>query len=177
SRRADVTLRCLKSIASCSLPIEVVLVDNASTDATTALTGLLRNATVVRHKANEGFSAGVNAGAGVARGKYLLFLNNDAELTSGCLETAVDCANHAPDVGAVGGKLILPGGTLQEAGSIIWSDGTCLGYGRGNSPFAPEYSFRRDVDFCSAAFLLTPRELFLRLGGFDLAFSPAYYED
>ena len=37
--------------------------------------------------------------------------------------------------------------------------------------------FRRDVDFCSGAFLLTPRRLFLKYGGFDPRFNPAYYED
>jgi O-antigen biosynthesis protein len=175
--RAELTLRCLRSIAACSLPTEVVLVDNASSDRTPALIERVPNVVVIRHWTNEGFSAGVNAGTRVARGKYLLLLNNDTELLPGCLEAAVERAENTRDIGAVGGKLILPGGRLQEAGSIIWSDGSCLGYGRDDSPCAPEYSFSRDVDFCSAAFLLTPRELFLQLGGFDLVFSPAYYED
>src|SRR5262249_53502835 len=68
-------------------------------------------------------------------------------------------------------------GKLQEAGSIIWSDGTCVGYGRGQDPWAPEFQFRRDVDYCSGAFLMVRRELFERLGRFDLAYAPAYYEE
>lgn len=80
-------------------------------------------------------------------------------------------------MGAVGGRIVLPDGTLQEAGSIIWSDGSCLGYGRGRNPEDGEFLFQRDVDYCSGAFLLTPRELFEEMGRFDTAFSPAYYEE
>src|SRR5262249_59980771 len=75
------------------------------------------------------------------------------------------------------GRLILLDGTLQEAGSIVWRDASCLGYGRGDNPFAPMYMFRRDVDYCSGAFLLTPRRIWEELGGFDVRFKPAYYEE
>jgi glycosyltransferase involved in cell wall biosynthesis len=77
----------------------------------------------------------------------------------------------------VGGRLIAPDGSLQEAGSIIWNDGSCLGYGRGGKPRDPQYMFERDVDFCSAALLLTPRALWNQMGGFDTDFAPAYFED
>ena len=60
---------------------------------------------------------------------------------------------------------------------MAWNDGICSGYGRGEDPDAPEYCFQRDVDFCSAAALFTRTKLFNRLGGFDAALSPAYYED
>jgi hypothetical protein len=73
--------------------------------------------------------------------------------------------------------VILPDGTLQEAGSIVWNDGTCLGYGRGRDPDDPDFMFRRDVDYCSGAFLLTPRAVFDRLGRFDPRYAPAYYEE
>ena len=69
-------------------------------------------------------------------------------------------------------KIILLDGTLQEAGSIVWRDGSCLGYGRGDNPLAPMYNFRRDVDYCSGAFLLTPRKVWQQLQGFDEAFKP-----
>ena len=68
-------------------------------------------------------------------------------------------------------------GTLQEAGSLIWQDGSCLGYGRGDDPEQPEYMFRRDVDYCSGAFLLFRKQDFAALQGFDEAFAPAYYEE
>ncbi|HET7882151.1 MAG TPA: glycosyltransferase, partial [Acetobacteraceae bacterium] len=66
---------------------------------------------------------------------------------------------------------------LQEAGSILWQDGTSLGYLRDASPLAPEANFVREVDFCSGAFLLVRTDLLLRLDGFSDEFTPAYYED
>ncbi|MGK7899783.1 MAG: glycosyltransferase, partial [Xenococcus sp. (in: cyanobacteria)] len=93
------------------------------------------------------------------------------------INQAVKTINEQPDIGAVGGKIILPDGRLQEAGSIIWQDGSCLGYGRGDNPELPPYMFQREVDYCSGAFLLTPRQLFTELGGFDDIYQPAYYEE
>ena len=99
----------------------------------------------------------LNIGAKAARGEFLLFLNNDAALGPGSIEHLLETARRSSSIGAVGGKLVYPDGRLQEAGSIIWSDGSCEGYGRGGDPAAPEYNFERPVDFCSAALLLTPR--------------------
>jgi O-antigen biosynthesis protein len=176
--QADLTFRCLSSIAAhVRQPYEVVIVDNASSDDTGALLDRVDGARLLRSGRNLGFLAGANATARVARGRYLLFLNNDTELLPGAVESAVRTIEADPSVGVVGARLVLPDGTLQEAGGIIWRDGSCEGYGRGESPFAPIYAFRRDVDFCSGAFMLTPRELFDGVGGFDEAYSPAYYED
>jgi O-antigen biosynthesis protein len=80
-------------------------------------------------------------------------------------------------IGAVGGKLVMPSGRVQEAGSIIWSDASTQGYGRNLRPEAGEAMFRRDVDYCSAAFLLTRHTHFDGMGRFDPVYAPAYYED
>ena len=177
--RAELTLACLESIVATTagLEVEVVLVDNASSDRTPALLERIDGASTVRWRRNEGYVAGCNAGARAARGEYILLLNSDTELLPGTLESAVRSIRGDDRIGAVGARLVLPDGTLQEAGSIIWNDGSCRGYGRGDNPEAPPYAFTRDVDFCSAAFLLTRRSLFEALGGFDDAYAPAYYED
>jgi len=73
--------------------------------------------------------------------------------------------------------LIWPNGQLQEAGSIIWNDGSALGYGRGDDPLKPEYSYLREVDYCSGACLLVRTDLFKKIDGFDERYIPAYYED
>ena len=75
------------------------------------------------------------------------------------------------------GKLVWPDGRLQEAGAIVWDDGTAEGYGRGSEPTAAEFCYRREVDYCSGALLLVRRDLFAALGGYDDRFAPAYYED
>ena len=136
--------------------------------------GRIAAARIIRNSENHNFLLAVNQAAREARGEYILLLNNDTELISGSLLAALNTIRGAPDIGAVGGRLILLDWRLQEAGSIAWRDGSCLGYGRGDNPFAPMYMFRRDVDYCSAAFLLTARAAWERLGGFDEAFKPAY---
>ena len=74
-------------------------------------------------------------------------------------------------------SFVWPSGKLQEAGSMIFRDGSTLGYGRNQDPFEPEYSYVRPVDFCSACGLLVDRQLYLRLGGLDTHWEPSYYED
>ncbi len=177
--RAEISLQCLETLAvgAGSISFEVVIVDNASSDETPALLDRIRNAKIIRNSTNLGFGGGCNQAADLAIGKYLLFLNNDIELMSNSIKVLVDTIENGTNIGAAGGKLIFPDGTLQEAGSIIWRDGSCAGYGRNDDPFKPEFCYVKDADFCSGALLLTPRELFLSLGKFDTRYAPAYYED
>jgi len=179
--QAALTFGCLSSIVEClgtsSVGVDIIIADNGSTDRTAELLRKVGGATVLRNETNLGFLMAVNRAAAQAGGRYILLLNNDAQLLPGSLEAATRVLDASPDVGVVGGRLILPDGTLQEAGSIVWNDGSCLGYGRGDRPTMPAYMFRRDVDYCSGAFLLTRRELFKQFGGFDEAFVPAYYEE
>lgn len=175
---AEHTLRCLRAIADHGdVPLEVILVDNASADATGELLDRLDGVTCIRNAENRHFLRGTNQGAEHATGRYLLLLNNDAYLEPGALRALVETAESADDVGAVGAKLVWPDGRLQEAGSILWRNGGALGYGRGGDPEASEYRYRREVDYCSAACLLVRRHLFEGLGGFDRRYEPAYFED
>lgn len=179
--QAELTLWCLESIAqtlrNSALGVQVVIVDNDSTDATADLLQRVSGAEVVRNRYNMHFLRAVNAAAPRARGRHLLLLNNDAQLLPGSVEAAVRTLDGDAGIGAIGGRILLLDGTLQEAGSIIWNDGACRGYGRGGDPRDPEFMFRRDVDYCSGAMLLTPRHVFERLGGFDERYAPCYYEE
>jgi GT2 family glycosyltransferase len=179
--QAELTFGCLSSLAEClghgGVRVEVIVLDNGTSDATGELLSRLDGATVIRSDENLHFLRGVNRAAKAATGRYLLLLNNDAQLLPGSLEAALATLQSSGDIGAVGARLVLPDGTLQEAGSIVWRDGTCTGYGRGRDPTDAEMLFRRDVDFCSGAFLLTPRDVFEQLGGFDERYAPAYYEE
>jgi len=175
---ADLTYGNLRSLQTAiDLPAEVIIVDNASTDQTNELLSRVDGARFIRNTENVQFLRGVNQAASTARGKYVLLLNNDTLVEPGPLRIARDVLDADATIGAVGGKLILPDGSLQEAGSIIWQDGSCAAHGRGKDPSDPEFQFCREVDYCSAAFLMLKRDLFERLGWFDERFVPAYYED
>ncbi|MCP3961981.1 MAG: glycosyltransferase family 2 protein, partial [bacterium] len=176
--RAELTLGCLESLARVEgLGFEVVVVDNLSTDATPRLLDRLRGATVVSNDENLGFTRGANQAAAAARGELLLFLNNDAEALPGSLPAAVDRLTSTPEAGAVGGRVIGIDGLIEEAGSIVWRDATTGGYGRGEEPTSGSVLYPREVDYSSGVFLLTRRETFERLGGFDPKLAPAYYEE
>jgi GT2 family glycosyltransferase len=179
--QAELTFGCLSAIVEtlgqAPFGVEVIIADNASSDETTALLDRIEGATIQRHSANLHFLKAVNLAAKAVRGEHILLLNNDAQLLPGALASALRTLRSADTIGAVGGRIILPDGTLQEAGSIIWNDGACTGYARGEDPNGPDVMFQRDVDYCSGAFLLTPAALFARMGGFDERFAPAYYEE
>jgi GT2 family glycosyltransferase len=178
-KQAQYTFSCLESLASCetTLPFEVVVVDNASNDETNQVLARMENLVVQRNERNLGFGEACNQGAVVARGEYVCFLNNDTLVTPGLLTILVDTIRRNPEWGAVGAKLIHANGKLQEAGSVLWADGSGIGYGRGQDPAGAEFEYLREVDYCSAACLLMSRSLFRTLGGFDVRYLPAYYED
>ena len=175
----DRTRRCLQSLAvTCGRhTFEVIVVDDGSTDGTSQWLAECTNVRVRRMPANAGFIAACNAGADIARGKYLVFLNNDTEVRQGWLDALLDCFDRVTDCGLVGAKLIGADGRLQEAGAIVFSDGKALNYGRGERPSDPRYDFLRETDYCSGACIALTAELFRRLGGFDARYAPAYYED
>ncbi|MDY6803997.1 MAG: tetratricopeptide repeat protein [Cyanobacteriota bacterium] len=176
--RAEYTLACLESILKSNfVSLEVVIIDNNSTDETGQLLERIKGVKIVKNVENLHYLVGTHQGVEVAKGDFLLFLNNDTQILGESINAAIATIKSDPDIGAVGGKMIYPDGSLQEAGSIIWQDGSCHCYGRGDVANASEYMFRREVDYCCGAFLLTPRELFLEMGGFDIDYKPAYYEE
>jgi GT2 family glycosyltransferase len=176
--QAGLSLLCLRALSeSMGVDFETIIVDNASSDRMPQLLERLDGADILRQDSNLGFLRAVNLAAEHATGEQLLLLNNDAVLEPQTLAHAMARLAAEPDAGAVGGPILLWDGRLQEAGSIIWRDGSCQGYGRGDSPDAPAYRFVRDVDYCSGAFLMVRRALFEQLGRFDDGFAPAYYEE
>lgn len=176
--KAELTFRCLESLAKLTdePPFHVVIVDNASSDETQSLLQRVIGATIIRNDENQGFLRACNQAAAVVATPNLLFLNNDTILYPGALRAALENLEDS-GVGAVGGRIVLPDDRLQEAGSIFWRDGTCVGYGRGLPPEADECMHRRSVDYCSGVFLMTPTKLFRAVGGFDELYAPAYYEE
>ena len=173
------TAGCLHSIATdfAAVGFEVIVVDDASSDETPEALGQVVGVHVVTLLENQGFIAAVNAGIAVARGRYIVLLNNDTICAPGWVDALVRTAESDDTIGVVGAKLVYPDGRLQEAGGVIWRDASGHNYGRDQDPDDPAYGFVRDVDYCSGACLLVRRELLVTLGGLDTRFTPAYYED
>ncbi|MBW3665221.1 MAG: glycosyltransferase [Actinobacteria bacterium] len=181
----QLTSACLRSVFETvppTLAVEVVVVDDASSDETfeqlEAWASREPRLRVVRNVRNLGFIHTCNRGAEHATGRFLIFLNNDTVCTHGWLEPLVETLRDRPDAGAVGAKLVYPDGRLQEAGGVIFRDGSGANFGKHDQhPGFELYSYLREVDYCSGAALATPAALFRELGGFDRTFAPAYYED
>ena len=175
----EYTYRCLKSIhENTDLDIiEIIIADDNSTDETVNIGRYVNGVKVIRNIPALGFLKNCNEASRIARGEYLLFLNNDTEVKRDWLKHLVDTMQTYPDAGIVGPKFIFPDGTLQEAGGIIWKDASGWNFGRGDDPEKPEYNYVKEVDYISGACILVRRKLWEEAGGFDLRYAPAYAED
>jgi GT2 family glycosyltransferase len=173
------TLNCLHSLLdhATRYSVEICVWDDCSPDATAGALARINGIRWHRNAQNLGFLRTCNTAAAAARGKFVVLLNNDTRVLPGWLDALLDSFALFPRAGLVGSKLFFPDGALQEAGAIIWRDGSAWNYGRNDDPNRPHYSHARQVDYVSAASVAIPARLWRELGGFDETFAPAYCED
>lgn len=184
----DLILDCLKSLEATALqtPVEVILVDNASTDGTVAaLNAEMPAVRTIALDKNVGFGPGCNIGVAAARGGYVLLLNPDTIVRPGSIDGLMALAERLPDAGIYGGKTVtldgapVPGSCWRFP--TLWST-FCVSLGLSRlferSPlFNPEpYGGEplqgvRDVDVVSGCLLMIRKDLWDKLGGFD----PIYF--
>ena len=177
--KACLTYQCLKSLLPTKNEIEyeLVVVDNDSSDDSERLFGNITGVKYIRNNENVGFLKACNQARKYVNSEYILLLNNDSIVNKNSVLNAYNRIIQCPSFGVVGGKILHLDGKLQEAGSIIWNDGTCLGYGRRDNPDLSFYNYVRSVDYVSGAFFLTRTQVWDDLGGFDEALAPCYYEE
>jgi GT2 family glycosyltransferase len=173
------TLECIASVKRHTAPgdYELIVVDDGSSDQTGTLLPQLENLRCFRNAANGGFIVSCTRGAKEARGEYLVFLNNDAQVTAGWLPPLLDTFKSFERVGAVGPKVLYPSGHLQEAGSMINPDLSITMVGLDDDPAKARYDYPREVHYCSGACVMVSRRSFEEVGGFSEELKPAYYED
>ncbi len=173
------TYTCLKSIhaTTAAESIEIIVIDDCSPEPASVALQAVSGIQIIRNETNLGFLKNVNKAAAVARGEFVLILNNDTIVTDGWLQAMREVWQQRDDVGMVGAKLIYPNGQLQEAGGIVWRDGSAWNWGRNQNASLPAYNYLREVDYTSGACLLLKRDFWNQLGGFDERYAPAYYED
>ncbi|TFD09620.1 MULTISPECIES: glycosyltransferase family 2 protein [unclassified Cryobacterium] len=167
-------------------PFEVIVVLNgASPDVRQTVATDIVGAHLVDVPENTGFGDGCNRGSAIARGRFLLFLNDDAVADLDMIRALVDAADapRAPGenhIGAVAAVLLNPDGTLQEAGSRMLGTAGTVQLGAGlslSSSTAIPFLRRRSIDYGSGAAVLVRHEVFSAIGGYDKRYRPAYFED
>ncbi len=178
------TIASLRSNMACG--IELIIVDCGSDDETGSIEQYVPGAKIVRFQSEVGWSAAADAqsdiswsraadaGCHLARAPAILFLSCEALIAPGSVKRACVRLTTDRSVGAIGGMILQPHGTVAHAGGILWNDGDTSDYRRGASPLSPEVNFVRDVDFCAPAFLLVRSALFSQLDGFDHDCTPGH---
>ncbi|WP_345419020.1 glycosyltransferase [Halioxenophilus aromaticivorans] len=173
------TLSCLLALKKNTdlSQVEIIIGDDCSTDETISLANITKNVVICRQRENVGFVENCNRAAKVARGEFLLLLNNDTNVQAGWLEALLATFDSDKSVGMAGPMFLFEDGSLQEAGGIVWKDASAWNYGRSCDPNEPEFLYVREADYISGACLMLKLELWNDLCGFDERYRPAYYED
>jgi GT2 family glycosyltransferase len=174
------TIACVLSLFEhgANSRFEIIIADDASTDETAAVFGAIGGGVrCVTQDGNQGFIRNCNIAARHASGRHVVLLNNDTFVLEGWLDELLAPFDRLADVGLTGSKLLMPDGTLQEAGGIIWRDASGWNFGRNQDPTLPEFNYVKDVDYLSGASIAVPKAVWDAVGGFDERYSPAYFED
>jgi GT2 family glycosyltransferase len=172
--KCELTKACLEAIAGSDLPFdyELILVDNASTEDMTSLAklfgGKIRSFRNIRNDSNLPFSEANNRAACEAKGRYLLFLNNDVLVGKNGIRRLVETLMADATLGVAGAKLVFPQiKRVQHAGieQMLW--GYASNYGVGGKIEDVRLNKKRRIFAVTGAMLCIDAQLFGELGGFD----------
>jgi GT2 family glycosyltransferase len=170
---------CLESIFSFSsvMNFKVIIADDASPDVSFSSLGALQGVTTFRNPKNLGYIPNINHATIAIDTEYLITLNQDVIVCPGWLDELVLEADRHPQVGIVGPQILDQDFKILEAGGIVFQDAHAAHRGRGAQSNNSRYNFACDVDYVSGCAMLVRTALWKQLGGLDLQYSPAYYDD
>jgi GT2 family glycosyltransferase len=171
--RLSLTRQCVEALVSGygdREDVEVVVVDDGSTDGTREFLEAAAGIDVVRHATSAGFAASCNGGAAEGSGEYVLFLNNDTQGEDGWLDALVSYADANKRAAIVGARLLYQNGTIQHAGIVVCADLLPRHVYRGFPGDHPAVSKPRRFQAVTAACMLVRRSMFNEINGFDSAF-------
>ncbi len=167
----ELTQACLKSIEqNTTAPYELILIDDQS-DAPTAdfLKGLpSEHVHLLRNKIRQSYSINNNAGARVAKGKYLCLLNNDTLVCSNWLTPMIQRMEKESTIGVLGNKHLFPdSGLLHHCGMAFDNTGFPLHLHANTNPSLSAANRQRDLQCVTFACVVIPRTTYQQLNGLD----------
>lgn len=175
----QLSINCINSIAELSFyknDLEVIIVDDGSDDGTAIyFTGFEKeNNWLIYHRnsSNLKFARSCNEGAKVARGQFIVFLNNDTLVTINWDKILLDTIENDRDTWMVGAKLLYPNSMIQHAG-VYLPELTGVSFGHVYNGFPSDFppaNIGKEVQCVTAACMIMRREDFLAIGGFDTGF-------
>ncbi len=176
---AKLLLECLSSLQNDVTlnDFEICVVDDSSDGENREIIENITGIKQVHNQERIGFGRSCNIGAQISEGEFLLFLNDDAQMMEGAINSLLHTFETHSETGAAGPKMLYPSGLLQEAGCAINIDGTVTMIGHGDDPVLQRYNYLREVDYVSGVCLMVRKDHFNAVGGFEEAYTPAYYED
>jgi GT2 family glycosyltransferase len=170
---------CLASLLGQSYPaekIQVMVVDNASTDSTVRIvTQRFPDITLIVSPRNLGFARANNVAIRRTDTDFVALVNADAVLEPTWLERMVEGMASDPAIAIGGCKIYYPDGLLQHVGGIIHGNGLTDHQGA-FEPDAGQYNERRDVDYVTGAAMIVRREALNELGALPEEYF-LYYEE
>jgi len=186
--KADYTEQCLESLLRCEGDLEVIVIDNGSTDRTKTLLDEMRmrfqsrgqKLRAILNEQNVGCSTGRNQGLEASGGEYIVFMDNDIIVKdSDSLARLRAVLDSDPQIGIVGPKITYPfePHLIQCAGAAISRSGRVQFRGRGEPRDDPRFNEQTDVQCLISACFMFPRSLYEEIGGLDEMFNPIHFED
>lgn len=181
-KKSHLTIACLQSLYAQfeqefkDATIELIIVDNASGDDSVPLLKReiekknYKNMHVIANKENAGFGKGCNVGAETARGKHILFLNNDTVVKDRSLLTMAEYLDNHAEIAILGGQLRNFDGSLQASAGKFYTPANAVLLLLGAQKFGLLDSSPTkimQVDWVKGALFMIRSEVFKKLKGFD----------